>query len=1134
VVLALARGQLRVVEIRILGPLEVVEDGRPVLLGAPKVRALLAVLVLHRGEVISTDRLIDALWGEHASPTATKTVQVYVSNLRKALGDGVLVTEGRGYMLQTEPGQVDVDRFEALVAQGRRELEQGDELTAAAVLREALGVWRGPALADFAYEPFAQSEIARLEEARLAALEKRIDADLALGEHARLVGELEALVREHPLREPLRGQLMLALYRSGRQADALQAYRDARRELLDELGLELGRALQELEHAILAHDPALEPPGRPSMPGSPETAQRRLRGAALIAGAGALLLVAIAATAVKLASSGASTVRVAPNSLAEIDVRSGRVVAAAPVGVRPGPIAFGSGSLWIANLDDQTISRVDPSTLRTRVNIQLPAPPTSLTTSADEVWVVEPNANPAQSSVSVSRIDPEFDTRETMVQIPNIVPGAPGAVAPDGHSVWVAPANGLLTRLDAVTGRVQSHVDPNASPSGISVGEGAVWLTDTDAGNVIRVDPTGLVKSIPVGDGPAGIAAGDGGVWVVDSLNETIVRIDPDTWAVRAIIPVGRAPAGVAVGGGSVWVANSGDGTVTRINPTTDKPATIRIGGSPQAVTVAAGRVWVTVDGRSVAPAHIGSGGGTLRMVSFNDVSDVESMDPALADGGISWRLIYATCAGLVNYPDKAGPAGSQLKPEVAQALPTRSRDGKTYTFTIRRGFRFSPPSGQPVTAQTFKDSIERTLNPAMHSYSAGYGYLADIVGARRYMAGKASHITGIVARGGQLTIRLTSPAGDFLSQVALPGFCAVPSNAPIKRNLRRVPSAGPYYVSSYTPKQSVVLARNPNYHGDRPHHFARIELMLAVPAARAVHEIESGTVDYTQLGSDYYAFTSAIRGLVAPRAARYGAGSAAAARGAQQYFVNPEPELHFLVLNTHRALFSDVRLRQAVNYAIGRPKLAELGFADQPLPGTTADHYLPPGMPGYRAAHVYPTRPDPARARQLVESAHARGRTAVLYSGAETVQSELAQIVKNNLAAIGLNVEIKTFPVTSFFNHLRTPGEPFDLAIAVWLADYPDPNQMLNPLLDGSVGYPSFADPAYQRRLAAAARVSGPQRYLTYGELDLDLARNAAPLAAFSNTSSHDFFSQRIGCQTYGVYGMDLAALCPRGSSGG
>ena len=353
------------VEFRLLGRFEVVEGDRPVALGGPKQRALLAVLLLRRGEAVSSDRLIDEIWGEQPPASANKIVQGYVSHLRKALGDGLLVTQGRGYLLRIEPGQTDADRFEALAGQGREALERGDALTAAAVLREAPGVWRGPALADFAYAPFAQAEIARLEESRVAALEDRIDADLALGEQTRLVGELEGLVREHPLREHLRGQLMLALYRSGRQADALQAYQDARRELLDGLGLEPGGALQELERAILTHDPGVDLPAGHAPQPPPAAARNRVRGAALIAAAGAVLLAAIAAVAVNLASSGASTVRVAPNEVAAIDTRSDRVVGAVPVGTRPGPIAFGSGSLWVANLDDQTISRVDPGSLRT-------------------------------------------------------------------------------------------------------------------------------------------------------------------------------------------------------------------------------------------------------------------------------------------------------------------------------------------------------------------------------------------------------------------------------------------------------------------------------------------------------------------------------------------------------------------------------------------------------------------------------------------------------------------------------------------------------------------------------------------------------------------------------------------------
>ncbi|MGZ6638457.1 MAG: BTAD domain-containing putative transcriptional regulator [Solirubrobacteraceae bacterium] len=622
------------IEFRVLGSLEVVGDDGPLALGAPKQRALLAVLLLHRGEAVSSDRLIDEIWGEQPPASANKIVQGYVSNLRKALGDGLLVTERGGYALRVEPGQLDVDRFETLVSQGRDELEQGDALTAAAVLREALSVWRGPALADFAFEPFAQAEIARLEESRLAALEDRIDADLASGEQARLVGELEGLVREHPLRERLRGQLMLALYRSGRQADALQAYRDARRELLDELGLEPGRALQELERAILAHDPGLDLPARHTLRTSPAAARKGLRGAVLIAAAGALLLAAIVAVAVKLASSGATTVRVAPNEVAAIDTGSDRVVAATPVGDRPSGIAFGSGSLWVVNLDDQTVSRVDPGTLRTLRAISVAAPPTGIAASPSGVWVVE---SPGTSSVLVGRVDPDFNKLGTVARIGNVVPDGPGAIAAQGNSVWVAPSTGLLTRLNPTTGAKRTQLDPNASPGGIAIGEGATWLTDTEANNVVRVDPSGLPTPIAVGNAPTGIAAGAGGVWVADSLDDAVVRIDPDTRSVIARIPVGRSSAGVAVGASSVWVADSGDGTVTRIDPLTDKvQATIPVGGSPQAITIADGKAWVTVDEQSIAQSRGAPDGGTLRLVSSS--RDL-SLDPAIPYGAFSTQI---------------------------------------------------------------------------------------------------------------------------------------------------------------------------------------------------------------------------------------------------------------------------------------------------------------------------------------------------------------------------------------------------------------------------------------------------------------------------------------------------------------
>jgi predicted ATPase/DNA-binding SARP family transcriptional activator len=252
------------VDFGILGPLEVTDQGRTPVIPSGKQRALLAILLLHANEVVSSDRLIEQLWGEHPPATAAKSLQVHISRVRKTLGGGggggPILTGPNGYSIRVARGELDLERFTRLAEEGRRALGADDPERGAQLLREALGLWRGPPLADFAFESFAQQEIGRLEELRLAALEDRIDADLARGLHGELVGELEALVAAQPLRERLRRQLVLALYRAGRQADALAAFRAARAKLMDELGLEPTPELRELEQAILTHDVAVRAP----------------------------------------------------------------------------------------------------------------------------------------------------------------------------------------------------------------------------------------------------------------------------------------------------------------------------------------------------------------------------------------------------------------------------------------------------------------------------------------------------------------------------------------------------------------------------------------------------------------------------------------------------------------------------------------------------------------------------------------------------------------------------------------------------------------------------------------------------------------------------------------------------------
>src|SRR5437868_7147317 len=250
-------------EYRILGPLEVADEGEPVPLGRLKERLVLAVLLLHANEFVSRERLIDDLWGEAPPPTARKAVNVYISKLRQTLtrdGHDPIVTADGGYRLRVEADLLDVDRMRALVVRAAEHMADGESEAASKLLQEALAFWRGPTLAGLSLESFGRDEIAQLDELRLTALMDRIDCDLALGRHEQALGELNVLVREHPLRERLRAQQMLALYRADRQAEALEAYAAARRMLVDDLGIEPSEALQRLQQAILRHDPSLETP----------------------------------------------------------------------------------------------------------------------------------------------------------------------------------------------------------------------------------------------------------------------------------------------------------------------------------------------------------------------------------------------------------------------------------------------------------------------------------------------------------------------------------------------------------------------------------------------------------------------------------------------------------------------------------------------------------------------------------------------------------------------------------------------------------------------------------------------------------------------------------------------------------
>jgi len=957
-----------------------------------------------------------------------------------------------------------------------------------------------------------------------------------------LVGEVEALVAAHPLRERLRGQLMLALYRSGRQAEALQVYQETRRLLVDELGIEPSQALQHLERSILLQEESLEPPVVVSRRGhkitqhsnltpSPAEAlapsgERRFHwgfGAIIVA---VVLVAAVAIAAVLMTGGHSSLAPIKANSVAVLDPASGEIVGVVAVGVRPGVVAFGSGALWVANLGDRTVSRIDPAALAVTTTIPVGVAPTALAATTDEVWA-------AGGDGVIRRINPAFGivTRKLMLERTSYGAFQVRALAVVGTSVWAAGNDGIS---QIVSGRaIGERLRSTGSATAAAAGAGALWVTSSfpDTDTVSRIDPMGaVVATIPVGHNPDGVAVGAGAVWVVDSLDDAVVRIDPDTNAVRTTIPVGRSPSAVAFGQGSVWVANSGDGTLSKIDPAQDKViATIRVGANPQEITVAAGRVWVSV--QAAAPPVPNRPGGTLRVNVPSTLDETEfSIDPATDYIHLGWQIAFATCAKLLNYPDRPAPEGSIPEPEVARSPPLVSADRKTYTFTIRDGFRFSPPSNQPVTAASFKLAIERSLSPRLgtNGYARTSGFLDDVVGARAYEAGRAAHISGVIARGNQLTIRLTHAAPSLLARLAMPFFCAVPPDTPIDSHSATIASAGPYYVSSYTPKQQLVLERNPNYTGRRPHRLAQIVFRLGVNPARTVQEIKSGAVDYT--------------GSVAPTeyvrlAARYGPAARVDTATKPQFFINPTAVQLWIALNTSRPLFRSASMRRAVSYAIDRRALARQGTfrAGNPIAVRPTDQYLPLGFPGSARASIYPLDGDVVKARQL---ARGRGGPAILYACNVVPCAQWAQIVKDNLKSIGINVEVKQFNSHDLYRKVGRRGEPYDLALTGWAADYLDPSEYLNAVLDGDAikapthyNHALLDDPATNRKLRRAARLLPPDRYAAYGKLAVDLARNVAPLIAFGTQTSHEFFSARVGCQLYqpAYFGVDLAALCLR-----
>jgi YVTN family beta-propeller protein len=1087
---------------QVLGPLEVEADDGPVVLGGPKERLLLALLLTRPNQVVPVETLVRGLWGEQPPPTAAKTLQSHVKRLRRALEPArargavgeVLVTREPGYLLRVAPGALDAARFEELTAQARRALSEGQADDAASLLREALGLWRGRAFEEFLDSDVGVAESDRLAELRLGALEDRIEADLRLGRHRELVAELEGLVRDQPLRERLWAQLLLALYRSGRQADALLAYQRARKVLVEELGIDPGAELRRLHAAILAQDPGLDLPASAEANAKPELASSQEEGAQVLslheiapaarAAAGAeeqapsqtdgsrsrlRLVQAEPADVVDLRESGDQR-QVAPAHprrsrwrLVMAGALVAVLVATAFVAVRIGN--RGSG---VAAIAANSLGLIDLKADALVGQVPLEARSGQVTAGEGAVWVANDEGtvsrvdaaarrvvqritvgrDPAGVAAgdgavwvansgdrSVSWINPATNTEVKRVLVGN---GPTGIALGDG-AVWVANSlDNSVSRIDADTGKVVARIGVGGTPSGVAAGLGAVWVSNTSEGTVSRISPSSntVVRSISVGNGPRAIAVGADAVWVANSVDGTISRIDPASDTVVATESVGDGPSTVAVSPSAVWAASELRGTVTRLDPdTTTVVRTIDVHSAPAGAAVVGDALWVTTRG---APSS--HRGGTLKVIRAVAPA---SLDPALWDeGSLLWAKVrLLTNDGLVGHKQVGGVEGSALVANLATTVPRPTDGGMTYTFQLRSGIRYS--TGQEVTPEDVRWSIERgfRMESAVHRRN-----FRGLVGADACSRSPATCrlSKGIVTDPSANTVsfHLTRPDPDFLFNLAQPTALVVPAETPAEDlGTRALPATGPYMVQTFAPKQRIVAVRNPHFRewsrAAQPDGYPdTIEWILAGEDGSPIDR--DAAVDAVQRGQADYYDDQPPDDRIDELTTRY----------TSQTHLYPFQGSFLMYLNTRVAPFDDPRVRRAISYAVDRRAVQDL----YPGPAEISCQLLPPNFPGYRPYCPFTldpspagawTAPDRATAARLIKESGTSGMKVTVWSYAGF--DEISRYFVRLLDKLGYRARLRIVGDTSlagfdkFYYYLNDSRNKAQMG-AYWTVGFPSP----------------------------------------------------------------------------------------------
>ncbi len=1097
-------------EFGLLGQVEARADGQVIVSGSGKPVALLALLLLHANEVVSSDRLIDELWGERAPRTAVKSLQTYVSQLRRALGEATIETRAHGYLLSVVPDAIDSARFDALVAEGQTALERGEAAAAATSLRSALGLWRGAALGELAFESWARADAERLDEERLQALELRIEADLALGRHATVVAELEQLTSKQPLREHLLALLMLALYRSGRQADALATYRTGRRRLL-EYGIEPSSELRLLEQQILRQDPSLARPPTSRM----RTVRASRRARASLVGVAALVAAGVAGGLVFGLGGSSAGRRLADANTAVLVDADGKIATEIPVGDTPAHATIGGGFLWTSNERDGTVSRVDRAE-RSVETIPVGRDPEALAFADGLLWVA------LSGEGRVVGIDPRAGKIVAHVRVGN----GPLGLAARGHELWVANSiDGTVSTIDTRARRRLRTVRVGPQPSAVAAGADAVWVTLVGSSAVAELDRDGrsIVQTVNVGNDPTAVAVADNDVWVANAQDGTVTRVDPARGTVDATVSVGGAPRSLAAGNGTLRVGVAGGSLVQIDAQSANVRRTSAIGGEPAAVAADSSSTWV-----ATLASPLAHRGGTLRVMAGDDVFACVCVEPLDALGGAGWQLLDLVYDGLVAYRRIGGPGGSVLVPDLAQAVPRPSDGGRTYVFRLRRGLHFS--DGRVLRASDVRASFERSFEIDHYTVFPLYTHIVGAAGCAHLRRCDLSG--GVVAddHAGTVTFHLSTPDPEFLYTLALPPAFVVPADSPISTAKSPLPGTGPYRIAASTPSRDqrrlpgrLILVRNRRFRvfapDATPDGFPdRIVAATMIPSARAASAVERGAADVA----------SQLANLPPGMASRL------ASHYASQLHLDSIGSTYYVFLNTRVPPFDRLDARRAVNEAADRLRLVRILGGSTEAKATC--QILPHDFPGYEPYCPYGLTPSPAgnwtgpnleRARRLVTASRTRGTRVTVWAPPDHV--DVANYFAGLLRRLGYRATTHIVPgvggsATPYYNAVGDPRTRAQIGWSGWFQDYASASDFIRTLFDcdsivpgdaaATFNYSQLCDPALERlihtaeHLQAEDPVAGQQ---AWAAADRMIVKQAAAVP-FANSLALTLISPRTG----------------------